>query len=319
MKNFRAAGLALVVIFTLFLTFGSVFGQVKGVAITPLSFEFEAERGDVIEGVIKVANSSEENYTAIEMQAEDMLPQGEEGRVSLVRNTNEDNPEMDVISMARWIEFDEKEFQLDPKEEREVSFTISVPQNASPGGHYAGIIAGIPSGEVEGGGVGVTQRVAATTLLTIDGEMIEELSVDSFETTKNYYEGGPITFESRFKNTGTVHLTPKAKITVTDFKGREVANLDLVESIVLPNAVRKVTTNWDTGRLWGGKYTAKLEGVYGKDNQPLEVKEITFYAFPWKIALAGLLLVIFFILTRKRWYTIVKILIKGEAALKEEE
>jgi hypothetical protein len=167
--------------------------------------------------------------------------------------------------------------------------------------------------------VGITQRVAATTLLTIDGEMVEELSVASFDTVKDYYEGGPIVFESRFENTGTVHLTPKAKITVKDLFGKKVAELELTESIVLPEAIRKVTTKWEQGRLWAGKYTASLSGVYGEDNTPLEAGPITFYAFPWKVALAGLLLVIFFILTRKRWYTIIKILVKGEAALKEKD
>ncbi len=327
MKKFSAAKLSLVVLFTLFFGFTITFAQSQGLSITPLSFELEGENGDLIEEKVKVKNPSQENSLNVEMQTEDMIPQGEEGRVSLRRNDPEEEitEEMRVVSMAQWVEFEPKEFELDPGEEKEIVFTINVPENASPGGHYAGIIAGVPSPEIEGGGVGITHRIAATALLTIDGEMVEELSIDSFKLIKNYFDtstdkgDADMVFESRFKNTGTVHLTPEAAITITDLKGKEVAKLDLKESVVLPNAVRKVTTEWDSGRLWGGKYTAKLEGVYGKDNQTLETKEISFYAFPWKITLAGILLIIFFILTRKRWYTIIKILVKGEAALKEKE
>ena len=291
----------------------------QDIAISPLNYEFDGEKGDVFEDSITVMNTSEEDVANVEMEAEDMFPEGEEGRVTLRALRELDEEDQEVISMARWITFEPAEFSLDPRESKDVDFVIEVPENADPGGHYAGIIAGIPSGTVEGGGVGITNRVAARALLTVDGDMVEDLSMISFDTTNRYYEYGPVVFESRFENDGTVHITPDAKITIEDLMGRQVAELEVEGSTVLPNSIRRIETQWNEERLWRGKYEATLTGVYGEDGESLGEMTTTFYAFPWKYGLAGILVVVFFILTRKRWITILKILVKGEAALKEDE
>jgi len=318
MKNsVTAKKLAPLVLLVLFL--GSpalIFAQ--GISVSPLNFRFEAEKGEVVEGEMMVMNSSFENSSNIEMQAEQMEPTGEDGGVSLIETREVDEDTLEVLSIAHWIEFEPRQFSLEPREEKTVRFKISVPENATPGGHYVGVIAGSPADtQIEGGGVGVTSRVASTALLTVAGDMIKDLSVVSLETDKGYYEYGPITFNSRFKNEGTVHIRPEAKITVTDFFGNEVDVIDVRDATVLPGAVRRVETVWEPDTLWMGRYEATLTGVYGEDGKSLGEVKVVFYAFPWKYGLAGLLVLVFFIITRKRWITIFKILIKGESALEK--
>ncbi len=221
--------------------------------------------------------------------------------------------------MSRWVTFDPAEFILAPREERIVNFTINVPTNADSGGHYMGIIAGTSPSEVEGTGVGIIHRIASLVLLTVPGEMEESVSIAGFDVSKRYYERGPVSFESRFRNDGTVHLVPDARIVVTNILGKEVAVIPVEKRNVLPNAVRKIDTEWEVGTLWGGFYSATLTGSYGRLSHIDIVPEtITFFAFPWKAGVAILLMILFFIITRKRWFAVARILIKGEGGLSEK-
>ncbi len=292
-------------------------GQAGGrrIAVTPLTFELTAQRGGSTGETIRVLNPSYEEDTTVRMEVEDMFPEGEEGRV-ILQGADE---ELDVLAISRWVSFEPEEFVLGPREEKTVRFTINVPENAEPGGHYAGLIAGTPPGRVEGTGVGIVHRIASLVLLTVPGEMKEDLSVVGFDTSRNYYEHGPVTFETRFENTGTIHLIPNANITVRNIFGGDVAVVPIEKRNVLPGAVRKIEADWNVGWAWGGMYTATINGVYGEllDND-IEPQSVTFFAFPWKAGLLIALVVLFFFLTRKRWATVFRILVKGEAGLSEK-
>ncbi len=295
----------------LFLAAGFTMAQSRRIAVTPLNFEMTVERGEAKSDYITVLNPSYEDGVEVEMTIEDMFPEGEEGRV-ILSSPEED---LDIMAISRWITFEPREFSLEPREQKNVRFTVDVPENANPGGHYAGLIAGSGEAEIEGTGVTLTQRIASLVLLTVPGEMVEDLSTVDLSTSQNYYEYGPVTFSSRFRNEGTVHLRPEATITVEDLFGREVAEIPVEPRNVLPDATRRVDSKWDENRLWGIRYTATLNGVYGMDEAALNSEKVVFWAFPWKYGLAFFLIILFFIFTRKRWITILKILVMGEKAL----
>ena len=283
----------------------------RDIAVTPLNFEFTIERESSDGDYIQVLNPSYEDSVEVDMKTEDMFPEGEEGRV-ILGSPEED---LEAMAMSRWITFEPEEFSLEPRENKHVRFTIDVPENADPGGHYAGLVAGTGRSEIEGTGVALTQRIASLVLLTVPGEMEEDLSTIEFSTGENYYEYGPVVFSSRFENEGTVHVRPEAKISIEDIFGRGVDQISVEPRSVLPGAIRRIDTEWKEYGLWGIRYTATLDGVYGEDGNQLQSREVTFWAFPWKYGIAIILLIIFFILTRKRWITIIKILVLGEKAL----
>lgn len=286
------------------------------IALTPLTFELTAEKGESVTERIRILNPSYEDSVTVIMEVEDMFPEGEEGRV-ILQATDED---LNVLAISRWVTFEPDDFVLEPREEKSVRFTIKVPSNTDSGGHYMGIIAGTPPREVKGTGVGIIHRIASLVLLTVPGEMEENVSVAGFNTSKKYYEGGPVTFESRFENKGSVHLIPDARIIVTNVFGKEVDVIQVEKRNVLPGAVRKINTEWNSGTLWGGIYNATLEGTYGRFSYfRFDSEKVTFFVFPWKAGIAIFLIMIFFIITRKRWIAVMKILIKGEAGLSKKE
>lgn len=285
------------------------------IAITPLVFELSGEKGGIVENEVRVMNPSYEDKSEVKMESEDIFPEGEEGRVRLEVPPAERIP----FSLSSWISFEPETFTLAPREEKPVKFKIKIPENAEPGGHYAGIIASVKSTPPPGVAVGIVPRVATLVLLTVPGPMEEKLSVLDFKTEKNYYEFGPVKFLLRLENSGTVHVTPVINVTVKNIFGKTVGETSFETRTILPDSKRKLETELSKKWLWAGKYTAILTGSYGTKNLPLETKTITFFAFPWKVGVLILILIIFFFLTRQRWLKAIKILIKGEEGILKEK
>ena len=287
----------------------TVFAQGAGVGISPLTFELTANPGDVIENQVKVYNPSDATI-GIKMEVEDFTIEGEIGHVRIEPAGTE------TYSLATWVKMEPEEFTLGPGEQKFVKFTINIPDNAEPGGHYGSILARTTA--VVGGeyiGAAIAGRVGSLVLLSIAGEVEENLIVKDFSAPR-YSEYGPIPFVIRFENKGTVHVKPKGFVTVTNWLGRKVTDIEIPQRNVLPNSIRMIETSFSEKWLWAGKYTATLTGSYGMSNTHLIPAVITFWAFPWKIGILILVVLIFFILTRRRWFAAFKILIRGERVVR---
>lgn len=289
---------------------GMIFGQNAlaqvSIGISPLIFELTANPGDVIENYLKIYNPSSDSLVQIEMLVEDIRSTGEAGQVIV------EPAETESYSIARWVTMEPKEVELQPREEKFVKFIIRVPENAEPGGHYGTVLASTKSvSGPEGTGVGIVARTGSLVLVTVPGVMEEKLVVKDF-SVPGYSEYGPIPFEIRFENLGTIHVRPTGYVTVTNWLGQKVGDAEFTPRNVLPKGVRKFETSLSKKWLFAGKYTATLTGSYGLSNTPLTPTVITFWAFPWKIGVGILIIIIFFILSRKRWLAAFRVLIKGE-------
>jgi len=150
--------------------------------------------------------------------------------------------------------------------------------------------------------------------MTVSGEVEENLEVKEFNVP-SLLEYGPVPFTIRFENTGTVHVRPRGFVTITNWRGKKVADIEFPQQNVIPGAVRKIETSWDEKWLLG-RYSATLVGIYGTGNLPIKPPIVFFWVFPWKIILGTSILLIliisYFIKTRKRWWLALKILIRGE-------
>lgn len=298
----------------IFLIFGGlvltaqVSAQQVGVSISPLTFELTANPGDTLTNTLKVYNPTD-SVISIKMEAEDFKPVGETGQVVV-------EPEAEMTySLKRWIKTGPTEFTLEPKEQKFVDFEISVPENAEPGGKYGSILAST-TGVVGKGitGTAVAQKVGALLLLIVAGPVKENLTIKEF-SAPSFLEYGPVPFSIRFENNGTVHVRPRGFVTITNWWGKKVADVEFSQLNVIPGAIRKIDTSWQNKWLFG-KYTAMLVGSYGTANLPFNPPVLVFWAFPWKLALeiflVLVLIFVFFYKTRKRWQLALRILIKGE-------
>lgn len=274
-------------------------------SISPLTFEITVNPGESISNVVKISNLGDYSVQ-VKMEAQDFTAAGEIGQVVVREELSE------TYSLAKWISIEEETFELEPHSQKLINFTISVPPDGEPGGHYGTILASTIGGGAPAGAM-IVQKVGALLLTQVAGKVEELLWVKSFEAPR-FSEYGPIQLVSRFENQGTVHLKPRGFISITNWLGKEVASLPLGQKNVLPNSIRKISTTWDKHWLFG-KYTATLAAIYGFTNEPVSAV-ISFWVIPWKIVgaiiLFSLLLVVFLYKTRKRWKMALRVLIKGE-------
>lgn len=282
-------------------------GQVSGLSISPLTFDIHARPGETISNLIKVANSGSIPLQ-VRMEAQDFYPVGEEGGVALREHSQGETQE----SLASWIQVSPQIFTLRPGEKQEVQFSVSVPANNAFGGHYASILASWSGVQVQGGSR-IAQKVGSLVLLQIVGQAKEELSIASFDIPA-FSESGPLTFSSRFLNTGTVHVKPRGYIEVKNMFGKEIAKISLPQKNVLPDSTRKIDVPWD-GTFLLGKYQANLVAAYGENNELLS-QVAAFWVIPWKLLGAGLLgfvlMCAFLFAVRKRIVSSLRILFFGE-------
>lgn len=273
-----------------------------GLAVSPPTFEISANAGDIIVNSVRVQNLTN---TSVEVAVDrrNFTALGEEGAVGL---TEEEIP----FSLASWVSVSPAEEVIPAQGTRVFNFTIDVPPNAEPGGHFGSIVfktGGIQPGQT---GAAVSQELGTLVLLKIAGEIAEKAVVESFVTTRNLWEYGPVEFEARIKNEGNVHLKPTGTVTVTNLWGGEAATLRLEPRNVLPGAIRKLPAVWDK-KLLLGRFNATASVTYGSQGEVLTAST-TFVVFPYKIGgLIAMVVGVFVVLSyrlRKRLRLVLKVL-----------
>lgn len=301
--------------------------------VSPASFDFGVNPGATETNVIKVTNASDSELL-LETRVENILGADENGQVQLTEKETE-------FSLSSWVTVSPNRFTLKARESRTVSFTISVPAKAEPGGHYGSILIGTVAAANETAGSSIVQRVGSLLLVRVAGEAKERGNVTSFvtksysgtwneqkssdntttflipdaqqldkEQVKSYFSNGPIAFSITYKNDGNVHFQPQGFIRITNLFGKVVAELPIFPRNVFPGVERESAVLWNAGRLWGGYYTAELVGIYGQKNQVLNATT-TFWAFPTTAAIIIASLLLLVIILRKRLVKVVRVLIKG--------
>ncbi|MEA3386866.1 MAG: DUF916 domain-containing protein [Patescibacteria group bacterium] len=129
--------LLVVALFSVFLT------TQANISISPLKHEITIENGESGSKVIKVTNNQNSSIT-LYTSTEDFIAGDDSGSPTFVKPEDQAYPE---LSLANWIEIEDKNITLSPGETREVRFSINVPENGEPGGHYGAIFfsPGVPS------------------------------------------------------------------------------------------------------------------------------------------------------------------------------
>lgn len=280
----------------------------KSITIIPPKFELFGNPGDTLTENIRVRNDSSAPFT-YQVVVEDFSSSGEEGFVVL-----EEDSDDDTYSLAGWIDFQEDELLIQPGEEVTFTFNIIIPRDAEPGGHYASVL--FQSGsEPEPGTASVTQRIGSLVLLRVSGNVVEEAAIESF-TVPGFSQTSPVDLTLRVKNNGNVHVQPKGTIIITNLFGQKVDEIPLQGANVLPEAVRKMDTQWERQNALG-IYTATLVATYGQQNIPLTaaarfaVASTTALILITVIGLAGIILMVSLISGRGRLIKALKVLAGG--------
>jgi len=268
---------------------GSFTGVANAITVGPAEFTIDAQPGDPVttRQLFLTNNEALPVYLTVGVQDYILDP------------VSENKQYIDVAAprgCKDWITFNQNEQLANPGESKIFEFNIKIPKDIDPGTYYTTIFASTKAPTAEGSGsqIGIVGRIAADLSITIAGDFNEEATLVGFTLDENQYKEGNIIFNVDFKNTGDVLLAPMGSIKIFDDKGVQVKKIYPVKKIIYEQEVTveekdelPINQYWATtlpetsrtylvpltGALSQGKYTAKLELVYGSKNTKVEAEQ----------------------------------------------
>ena len=264
----------------------------RALTLSPPRILLATKAGSEAGSVIRLLNESSVPVRLVSV-LQNFIAEGETGAPRFISADNQ------AFGLAEWLRLDHSNFVLAPNEERLVHFTISVPSDAAPGGHYGAILWSVQAEDADASGVNIVGQTGTLVLLTVTGALREEMQLAEFSRDEKLHDALPVSFSVRLENTGTVHVIPEGAVEIRNMFGKTVAELPLnaFRGTVLPDSVRRFNLRWEKQpgtdvqspslvREWSnfafGRYTARLSVAYGSDQKFLQA-EMDFWVLPWRV------------------------------------
>lgn len=262
----------------------------ESITMSPVSQHYQLDAGQSLSDELTIVNDGDSGYTF--------------NLYASPYSVNDDSYEPDFSSERKntdvddWVEFAKSSYYIEAGQTLKVGYTITVPRNASPGGHYGVLFAETEAAKLTGGtGVERKKRVGAIVYATVNGTYesggrLANLTVPSLQFRT------PLFSEISIQNTGNSDFATKTSFLITDAFGRKKYEVSK-DYQVLPESTRKIRLEWPQATSFGlYKVTATAEFL----DQDAAKSSYVLMAPVWMylITVIGLLaLVIYFIQKRR--------------------
>ena len=274
------------------------------VTVTPPLFQLTISPGQSWSSALKVVNANSYDVTYY-AQPMDFSAEGESGQASFapVVNVPTDGT-ADSYSLARWIQISPEPVVIPSGRSANIPFTVSIPQGAEPGGHYAAILVGTqpPQIKTSGPSMKISSYVSSLLFVKVEGNIQENARVREFRTDQSLYQTPDAKFLIRFENLGNTHLKPEGIITIYNMWGKKRGELLINQEKnfgnVLPKTIRKFEFSWSGGSslLDIGKYSAVVTLNFGDKNKQNISATTYFWVVPMIPVAATIFSIVIFML-----------------------
>ncbi|PPF27930.1 MULTISPECIES: WxL protein peptidoglycan domain-containing protein [unclassified Rathayibacter] len=191
------------------------------------------------------------------------------------------NSDQESVDAGLWISAPET-VTVDPGSSGVVPFTVTVPDNATPGDHAAGIAASVLSQGTEAGGanVGVESRIGFRVMTRVTGEVTPSFSVEDlasdYRLSWNPFQPGSLSLVADVVNTGNVRLLLDGTASAQGATAPVVA-ADAPQQELLPGDRRSVSVQLDgIWPLFGvGADLTIAPTVAAADQEPVATAPVT--------------------------------------------
>jgi len=268
--------------FGLVLLGGEVSAQdVSGIKVQPSLIEERVDPGDTYLSTLQITNLSSQEHTfyIVKRDISGLSPEGQPIFAG--------DQEVTGYEVSSWIDISDVPIVLKSNESKKIPFSIVVPEDAGPGGHFGGIFFSLQGERPEEIGTGVGFQVGSIINLKISGDITEELQIREFATDKNIYGFPKVLFTTRIKNLGNILVRPRGLLEIVNFWGDEVAVLRINDSgaAVFPDSIKQFESTWEGSKFSFGRYQAILSFVYGDEVSRTVFSSISFWVLPLNIIL----------------------------------
>ncbi|MEO0097145.1 MAG: hypothetical protein ABIK78_03500 [candidate division WOR-3 bacterium] len=177
-------------------------------------------------------------------------------------------------SAINFIQLEEKEFVLKPKERKTIKLKFNIPKEENSGGRYASLIL---NASKEGSSLPITYQIPI--FINFIGKANEEIKIEKVEVVGK----APANFYIYIENLGDIHLRPKGIISISQKlvtgAGEQVIKIGEYElkelkGYLLPKGKVKMLAEGPL-RLRSGRYFIKVVINYGKNKEFVSEKEIS--------------------------------------------
>lgn len=264
-------------------------------SVSPTLFEMTANQSQTWSSSVRVINANPFPIT-VYTDVVNFEPDGTAGQGTLVPVISTGS---DGTTLAEWIAVTQEELVVPAEQTLTVPFTITVPEEAPPGGHFAAILVGTRSlddadapAQVE-----TSQVVTSLVFLRVTGDITEAGTIRSFYANSTVTETADMSFSVEFENTGNVHVQPQGEIVITNMWGQERGSIPINKNSqfgnVLPESKRLYTFHWSAE--WSladiGRHKAVVTLAYGDDTRQFVDRTTYYWLIPWKLLLLVLTII----------------------------
>lgn len=224
------------------------------ITMSPVKQDYVLDAGSIKEDSFSILNDGDVAYTfSVYARPYSVKTTGYEADFT----TNASNADV-----YQWVQFDKSQYDIKPGETIKVPFTIRVPSNATPGGHYGVLFAETSaSTEDTGNAIARKKRVGELLYVTVKGTFstggnVQDPKIPFFQTRP------PLRTSQLVKNTGNSHFTTTTVLAVSDVFGNQ-KYAEKRDYTVLPGTTRKIEMQW-TNSPWFGLYKVDVNTKYLK-------------------------------------------------------
>lgn len=282
--------------------------SVYALSISPVRFELKGDRGQILTGEILLTNETNTTETFYSSFA-NFEAQGESGNPAFV---------LPKEGLGTWIRMEDSVI-VNAHSTKNIPFSIKIPENAEPGGHFAVIFFGDARKDNKQS-VSIGSQIGVLILLSVSGDVKQAGGLTNFnlKNNKHFFNTLPVDFEYKIKNDGGDRIKPEGDIIIRNmvFYPSAKINANIGEGNILPNSTRRFDVSWiktsdikedlssnfifnyfnkvkyEWKNFAFGLYFAKLSITgnidFGKS------KSVLFFVFPWQLLL--FLVFLFFII-----------------------
>ena len=260
------------------------------VTVTPPLFQLSIGPGESWTSDLKIVNNNSYAVTYY-AQVMDMQASGEDGQSKFIPLVDEANdPTLQTYALAGWVTIPPAPISVPPGASADLPFTVAIPQNAEPGGHYAAILVGTQPGGLNASGtlMKVSSYVSSLLFVNIKGNVVESGRIREFLTSQELYQTPQADFSLRFENTGNTHVRPQGDITIYNMWGKQRGQVLINQAAdnefgnVLPSSIRRFEFQWqgDDNPFDIGLYSAVVTLAYGQESKQSATATTYFWVVP---------------------------------------
>ncbi len=224
----------------------------ESITLSPASKRIQLKPGEVRQLELTIVNDGEKDYT-FTVYARPYSVKGENYDADF---TN-DAPSATVY---QWVQFSQTSFRLKAGASVKVPYTIRVPANATPGGHYGVIFAETqPQTNVDATSIARKKRVGSIMYVTVAGTF--KMAGSAYAPTAAFFQlRPPLRANHRITNSGNADFVATSTMRMYDIFGTKKAET-IGEYVILPETTRNIPLSWKDAP-WFGFYKVDISTKY---------------------------------------------------------